>query len=174
MLNVRKGRKWMRTRRTSEIVRSMKNNFICEAKGHANIVCSGARCKAHIITRQFREIKNEEHNFIYVCKAHETYFNSEQGKQEWPHFIRVNFPEKYNFVCSKYEFILNEYIQFLKLNVYIPAAAVPVRATEVKVTEDKPKAEPKPLCTHSCHSNYETSLAYCWDCHENHSAWKGL
>ncbi len=157
----------------------MKEEIICEAKGHANISCSeGKLCKAHIVTRQFREIKDEPLNKIYICKAHEKYFNSESGKQEWPHFIRLNFPKKYSYVCSKYEFILNEYIQFLKNNTYVDAANVSPPTSEVKesvggevIKQAKP-AKPKSLCTHACHFQYKDALtAYCWDCRGNHSAY---
>jgi hypothetical protein len=89
-------------------------NFICDAQGEGYVTCHGMRCVAHIITRQCQVLKGSTKNRIYICKEHETYFNS-KPIEFWFRFIKKNFPEKFNDIKSKYDFVINEYNLFMKI-----------------------------------------------------------
>ena len=152
-------------------------NFTCEAKGYADIICEGKNCIAHIITRKFKTISASINNRIHVCKNHEIYFNT-TGKNEWALFIKTNFPEKYNFVLSKFELVLNDYKEFINLPFpFVPEIPSKIEKRKQKKTPITTKVNiagntKNGLCVCPCHTQWETPQAYCWDCHNNHSAAK--
>jgi len=87
----------------------------CEAKGEGNIECSKIPLrKAHIITQKFNSIRGVRENILYLCKDHEAYFNKEDIKV-WFTFVKNRYPDKFAFVQREYDFILNEYKEFLRV-----------------------------------------------------------
>lgn len=85
----------------------------CEAKGEGNFECSKLPLrKGHIITQKFNSIRGVRENILYICKDHEFYFNNKDIKV-WFTFVKNRYPDKFAFVKREYDFILNEYKEFL-------------------------------------------------------------
>lgn len=88
---------------------------VCQAAGVGDIPCADRKlCKAHIITRKFNSIRAAEENILWLCKDHEAYFNN-RDIRVWFNWVRINYPEKFKFVEREFEFIMNEYEEFLKV-----------------------------------------------------------
>jgi len=88
---------------------------MCQAGGVGDIPCAEKRlCKAHVITRKFNSIRNTEENILWLCKEHEAWFN-QQDIRVWFTWVRTNYPEKFKFVEREFEYIMNEYEEFMKV-----------------------------------------------------------
>jgi hypothetical protein len=72
----------------------------CEANGFG-FPCWGIICWGHIITRQYRPLKNHPKNRVWLCKTHERYFNR-QGLSFWYTFVKANFPDRFAYVMERY------------------------------------------------------------------------
>lgn len=92
----------------------LKKESYCEAHGEAGIFCLRSECKAHIITQKYNSIRATRRNLLYLCKRHEKYYN-EAGLSVWFSFVKRKYPDRFEFVKGEYEYILNEYIDFLRV-----------------------------------------------------------
>ncbi len=95
------------------MVKKNKNNGICQAEGY-EITCNGQICKAHILTGQCHITNTNEHNFIFICKNHELFFNR-RLLYVWYRFIKEKFPEKFSYVISQFDLIMREYKYILEV-----------------------------------------------------------
>lgn len=88
---------------------------VCQAVGVGEIACSEKRlCKAHVITRKYNSIRAADENILWLCKDHEAWFN-QRDIRVWFTWVRINFPEKFKFVEREFEFIIEEYNEFLSV-----------------------------------------------------------
>jgi hypothetical protein len=90
-----------------------REDFICEAKGF-RIDCKGLKCKAHIITRKARLIKESPQNFIFVCKAHESWFNL-QPLEFWYQYVKDHHNAKFKAVTGEAKFIYRQLLPFIEV-----------------------------------------------------------
>ena len=86
----------------------------CNAKNEGNIECKGTKCIAHIITRQYKGLTHKKNNRLYICVAHERYFNSRMI-EVWFRFVKKNYPDKFDIVRSRYNLIMNEFNKFMEI-----------------------------------------------------------
>jgi uncharacterized protein (DUF1786 family) len=86
----------------------------CQVKGVGDIDCKGSKCIAHIITRQDHAMSASVDNRLLICKQHEIYFNT-RPIQEWFRYVKQHYPEKFEMVKRRYEFVIKEFESFMEV-----------------------------------------------------------
>ena len=87
---------------------------VCEARGEGGIWCEVGNCKAHVITQKLHTLARSGGNMLMICKEHELYFN-ERPLKEWYRFVKKRHPDKFQWVASKYQYVIREYEELMKI-----------------------------------------------------------